>query len=235
MPRAATIVTALLLALPAAAPAQARPGIRPIDPSRNTFEINGAMLIPLGEFDTYIGNGYGLSAGYLRDLDRSGAVQLRVEGGFVRYGHEREQSCLINCRISVDITTSNDIAVFGVGPQFRVPRGPIRPYITGTAGLAYFFTHSSLEGTSDNDAFANTRNFDDLVFSWTAGGGFQIPVHQGPKPISIDLGVRYYGNGNASYLRKGSITDNPDGSITINPIESEANFLSVKLGVAVGF
>ncbi|HEY9478877.1 MAG TPA: hypothetical protein VIP79_02265, partial [Gemmatimonadaceae bacterium] len=165
----------------------------------------------------------------------SGAIQLRVEGGFVRYGHERERSCLINCRINVDITTSNDIGGFGIGPQLRLPRGPIRPYVTATAGLAYFFTHSALEGTNDDEDFADTKNFDDLVFSWTAGGGLQLPVRQGPRSISIDLGVRYHGNGNVSYLRKGSITDNPDGSITINPIRSEANFLSVRLGAAFGF
>ena len=96
MPRAATIVSALLLALPATAIAQQRPGIRPIEeqkPARNTFGIQGAMLIPLGEFDTYIGNGYGLTIDYLRDLDASGAVQLRFEGGFLRYGHERERAC----------------------------------------------------------------------------------------------------------------------------------------------
>ena len=185
MSRAATIVSAILLTLPTSAFAQERPGLRPIQqPSRNTFGIHGAMLIPLGEFDTYIGNGYGLDVGYLRDLDRSGAVQLRVEGGFVRYGHERERACLVNCRINVDITTSNDIGVFGVGPQFRVPRGPIRPYVTGTVGLAYFFTHSSLEGTFDNEDFADTKNFDDLVFSWTAGGGFQVPVPQGTDPVA---------------------------------------------------
>jgi opacity protein-like surface antigen len=238
MSRAATIISAIFLALPATALAQQRPGIRPIkeqQPARNTFGIQGAMLIPVGEFDSYIGNGYGLTLDYVRDLDPSGAVQLRFEGGFLRYGHERERACLVNCRINVDITTSNDIAVFGVGPQFRVPRGPIRPYVTGTVGLAYFFTHSSLEGTFDNEDFADTKNFDDKVFSWTAGGGIQVPVRQGPRPISIDVGVRYHGNGNTSYRRKGSITDNPDGSVTINPISSEANFLSARLGVAFSF
>lgn len=237
MPRAACIpLSAILFALPSALFAQERPGIRPVEPpSRNTIGIHGDMLIPVGEFDTYIGNGYGFDAYYLRDLDPSGAVQLRVQGGFMRYGHETERACLVNCRINVDINTSNDIVVFGIGPQFRIPRGPIRPYATATAGVAYFFTHSSLEGTNDNDDFADTRNFDDAVFSWTVGGGFQIPLRQGPKPISVDLGVHYHGNGDVSYLRKGSITDHPDGSITINPIRSEANFLSVKLGVAFGF
>lgn len=235
MSRTAILATALILALPTAALAQERPGIRPVETSRTAIGITGAMLVPLGEFDSYVGNGYGLGVSLLRKLDRSGAVQLRVEGGFVQYGHERESSCLVNCRISVDITTSNDIVVFGVGPQLMVPVGPVRPYITGTAGLAYFFTHSSLEGSNNDDSFADTKNFDDLVFAWTGGGGLQIPVRQGAKPISIDLGVRYHGNGKASYLREGSIENHDDGSITINPIRSKANFLSINLGVAFGF
>lgn len=235
MSRASTVAFALIFALPAAALAQERPGIRPVQTSRTSVGITGAMLVPLGEFDTYIGNGYGLGLNFLRNLDRSGAVQLRVEGGFLQYGHERNGACLVNCRINVDITTSNDIVVFGAGPQFIVPTGPIRPYVTGTAGLAYFFTHSALEGTNDNQSFADTKNFDDLVFAWTAGGGLQIPVRQGAKPISIDLGVRYHGNGRADYLRKGSIVDNPDGSITINPIRSETNFLAISLGATFGF
>ena len=236
MSRAATIAATLLLALPTATLAQARPGIRPVvQQSRTSLGITGALLVPLGEFDTYIGNGYGVGINLLRSLDRSGAIQLRFEGGFVQYGHEREGACLVNCRINVDITTSNDIAVFGLGPQLIIPMGPIRPYITGTAGLAYFFTHSSLEGTNDRDDFADTKNFDDLVFAWTGGGGLQIPLRQGARPIAIDLGVRYHGNGKADYLRKGSIVDHPDGSITINPIRSETNFLSINLGATFGF
>lgn len=234
MSRATAIAGALMIALPALATAQERPGIRPVEQSRTAIGITGAMLVPQGEFDVYVGNGYGLGVNVVTSVGGSDAFKLRFEGGFMRYGHEREGACLVNCRINVDINTSNDIVVFGVGPQLMVPSGPVRPYITGTAGLAYFFTHSSLEGTNDNDSFADTRNFDDLVFAWTGGGGVMIPVRQGAKPISIDLGVRYHGNGEVSYLRKGSIVDHSDGSITINPIRSEANFLSFHLGVAFG-
>lgn len=230
----ATIAAILLLAIPAAAYAQEQPGIRPMKVSRTSIGIVGSMLIPRGEFDTYIGNGYGLGANVVTNLGGSGALRLRLEGGYLQYGHERQEACLVGCRITVDINTSNDIAVFGVGPQLMVPSGPVRPYITGTAGLAYFFTHSSVKGTNNNEAFADTRNFDDLVFAWTGGGGILFPVRHGAKPISIDVGVRYHGNGLASYLREGSIVDHPDGSITINPIRSEANFLSINLGVAFG-
>ncbi len=170
----------------------------------------------------------------LTRLDRSGALLLRIEGGYLRYGHERKRACLISCRITVDVNTDNNIMVFGIGPQLMVPVGFLRPYVTGTAGLSYFFTQSSLEGSNDSSPFAETKNFDDVVFAWTGGGGLQIPVREGLKPILIDLGVRYHKNGEASYLREGSITDNPDGSTTITPIRSQTNFLSIHLGVMFG-
>jgi len=37
------------------------------------------------------------------------------------------------------------------------------------------------------------------------------------------------------YLRKGDIHDNPDGSISFAPRVSEADFVTVQLGVSVGF
>ena len=45
----------------------------------------------------------------------------------------------------------------------------------------------------------------------------------------------YHRNGQASYLREGSITDNGNGTITIRPIQSETNLLLVKLGVSASF
>jgi len=53
-------------------------------------------------------------------------------------------------------------------------------------------------------------------------------------PILLDLGATFHRNGEATYLRKGSIQDNPDGSISINPIRSEANFITYRIGVSIG-
>jgi hypothetical protein len=226
---------ALLLALPTLASAQVRPGIRPIQPSRSFIGIGGIMAVPQGEFSSYVGNGGGLGFDVLAGLDRAGALQLRIEGGFLRYGNEARTSCLGTCRITVRINTSNNIFVLGVGPQIMlVPPGPVRPYVTGTAGLAYFFTQSSMRGTSDATSFAETKNFEAVTFALTGGGGLQVRLRDGARPILLDIGARYHHNGETSYLRKGSIIDHPDGSITIQPIRSEANFLALQLGVRFG-
>jgi len=162
-------------------------------------------------------------------------VALRLDMGYVLYGSEKTRIRPFP-RLEGDITTNNSIVYAGIGPQFMVPDGMLRPYVGGSAGLSYFFTQSSLEGiTTGSDQILQTTNFDDVTFAFSGAGGIYIPLRRGLKPISLDIGARYHGNGRARYLREGSIQDNPDNSITVTPIESETNLLTWHLGIAVGF
>jgi hypothetical protein len=52
--------------------------------------------------------------------------------------------------------------------------------------------------------------------------------------VLLDLGVKYHGNGEVEYLKKGDIVDNPDGTITITPTRSQANLLTFQIGVQIG-
>jgi hypothetical protein len=152
------------------------------------------------------------------------------------YGHETERVPLSPTlpRITVDVSTSNNIAALGIGPQIMVPSGTFRPYLNGTIGFSYFFTESSVSGSDNSFEFASTKNFDDFTFAWTGGAGVYIPVHAGRTPVSIDLGARYHGNGRAHYLREGSIEDNGAGGVTITPIESNTNLITYQIGISVG-
>ncbi len=234
--RFSSIAFALTFAA-AAASAQNQPGIRVVPRNQTFIGIDGLLEIPQGQFKSYVGNGYGVGGHFVFGPASTPGFFIHADLGFVQYGSETKRACLgggIGCLISVDVNTSNNIVVGGIGPEFMVPSGWLRPYITGTVGFSYFFTKSSVEGTNDSSPFAETKHFDDLVFAWTGGGGFLIPVRQAPSVIAIDLGVRYHGNGKVSYLREGSITSQPDGSIIIHPIRSDANFLSIQLGVTFG-
>jgi hypothetical protein len=137
--------------------------------------------------------------------------------------------------VNVDVNTDHDILFAGVGPQISVPAGFFRPYINATAGVSYFFTHSSVSGDNSGENLFDTTNHDDAVFALTGGGGFLIPLSMRRTPVLLDVGATYHRNGEATYLRKGSIVDNPDGSITISPIRSEANFMTYRIGVSIGF
>jgi len=228
---------ATALALPQVAHAQLFEVQKPQQPSRAFLGIGLEISQPVGEFDRYVDAGFGVGGHFVWAVDRARVFGIRVGGGFVQYGHERKRvplSSTIGGRILVDVNTDNNIVTFGVGPQIMVPSGPVRPYVNGSAGLAYFATQSSVEGSANSEPFASTTNFDDATFAWSGGGGLYIPVRHGNRPISIDLGVQYHANGEARYLREGSIEDNPDGSISFSPIRSETNFLIYHIGVSFG-
>jgi hypothetical protein len=46
--------------------------------------------------------------------------------------------------------------------------------------------------------------------TWIFGGGLYIPLSGRLSLMSIDIGGRYFTGGEATYLRKGAIRDNPD-------------------------
>jgi hypothetical protein len=202
---------------------------------RGYGDLNFAVSQPIGAFGDFIGTGYGLTGGFVWNFDRDRVFGIRAEGGFVQYGSETIGGCLVSCRVPVDVTTSNDIAFAGIGPQISVPAGLFRPYINATAGVSYFFTHSSV---NDDDGYYNgafdATNHDDAVFALTGGGGVLIPLSMRRTPVLLDLGATFHRNGQATYLRKGSIRDLPDGSIVISPIRSEANFVTYRIGISIG-
>jgi hypothetical protein len=208
----------------------------PRRPSRAFVGIHLMATQPLGEFDDYIDWGGGIGGEFLYALDRHGALGLRVNMGLMIYGHETKRVPLSPSlgRISVDVSTSNNIFVFGVGPQVMLPSGMVRPYLNGTAGLSYFFTRSSVEGSADFEPFASSTNFDDATFAWSAGGGLYIPLRRRKNPVSLDIGAHYHANGEARYLREGSIREDGTGEIFFDPIRSQTNLVTYRLGITVG-
>jgi hypothetical protein len=208
-------------------------------PTGGFFGGSFTVAQPQGEFHDYVDSGLGGNLHYMHALDRDGWLAIRVDGGFAIYGYERQRLPLsetLGGRIVVDLTTSNNIAWIGVGPQIGVPDGTLRPYVNGYAGYTYLATTSSVESSRyyDDEDYFSTTNFDDWSVSYGGGAGVYIPVRHGPSPVSIDLGVRYHNNGVAEYLREGDIQDNEDGSITLFPVRSDTDLLTFHIGFSVG-
>ena len=137
--------------------------------------------------------------------------------------------------MTVDVTTRNNIYTMGAGPLITFSDGPIKPYITGTIGFSYFATESGVSGTNNGDDFAESTNFDDFTFAMVAGGGIRVRLKDGNTPLFIDFSSEYHRNGQASYLREGSIVDNGNGTLSYTPIQSETNLMLIKLGVSGSF
>jgi hypothetical protein len=164
-------------------------------------------------------------------------LSVRGSLGFINYGSETLRFCSVySCRVGMDLDTRNDILFLGVGPELGVQLGPIRPYARGSLGIGYFLTTSGLSGSDDwtGHSYANTNNFDDLVFQKRLGAGLGLRLSNGRRPVWLDIGADYHHNGTATYLREGDIVDQPDGSIVIYPRRTEANLWSFRVGVSVG-
>lgn len=206
-------------------------------PTGGFFGATFTVAQPRGEFSDFVDGGFGGQVNYVHQLDRDGWLGIRADAGLIVYGYETQRvplSPTIGGRILVDLTTSNNLAYVGVGPQIGVPNGTLRPYVNGYAGYSFIWTQSSVSGTYDDEDFASTTNFDDGGFSYGGGAGLYIPVKRGPSPASIDIGVRYHNNGIAEYLREGDIEDNPDGSVTLYPVRSDTDLLTFHIGFSIG-
>ena len=164
-------------------------------------------------------------------------MSLRAEIGYMVYGHERYRTSLGGGPlglIDVDVVTTNNIALGGLGLQIGSPGHSIRPYGLATGGFSYFFTESSVEGTNNSEAFASSTNYDDGGFAWSAGGGLFIPVSKRRTVVNIDLGVRWLDNGKRNYLRDDGITFEDD-EVQLHPVRTEAKGIMFNLGVAISF
>lgn len=230
--RLLTIVVFLAGLGPASARAQ--------DTATGPFSAGGHLLLanPVGQFAENVDFGFGLGGHGRIAADDSGILSLRLDLGFINYGSETIRICVtLPCRVTGDITTSNDILLLGIGPEIGAGSGRIRLYSGASIGLAYFSTTSSVEGASDvGDPFASSTNFDDVTFAWTVGPGMQFRIWTGEQAsASLDVFARYHGNGEARYLRKGDIHDQPDGSVVLNPRQSDTNFWTIALGVSASW
>jgi hypothetical protein len=234
--RIAALTLGVLALVASPVRAQDAPDQRPV---RARAGAAFTIAVPAGEFSDYVGTGWGVNGHFTIGLAGEGALGLRLGAGYINYGRETRTVCLsqtVGCRITVDLTTSNDIAYANLGPELALPVGPLRPYANISAGFSYFATVSSVKGTGNTSGedFARTTNFGDFTFAWQAGTGLRIALPWGRTPISLDFGLRYHANGEAEYLREGGIIDNPDGTITLNPIRSEANLVAINIGVTAG-
>ncbi len=203
---------------------------------RSSGSISFIQTRPLGGLARNIDFGYGGSANYIYRIDEPGILGLRVAGSLSGYGIEHMRvplSYSIGGRVQADVTTTNTIGTFVIGPQLMAPDGFIQPYVNAGAGVVWFGTTSSVSGPDDWDNEFATRNYSDGTFTWSLGGGLHIPLVKRSAQVLLDVGAEYFFGGESSYLRRGSIVDLPDGQIQINSYRSETRFLNVNIGARI--
>jgi opacity protein-like surface antigen len=237
------IVTSLAPAAAAVAQDTASCHCAVIQHSPNAFERRSSGTLafiqsrPQDALSSNIGLGYGANGTYVFRLDHAGIFGLRADGSFLQYGNESKRvplSSTIGGRIQVDVSTTNYIVPFSIGPQIMWPKGSVRPYANAGIGGQFFFTQSKVEGTDNSSSFANTTNQWDKTLTWVAGGGVYVPVYQRRFNVALDLGAQYINGGRARYLKPGSIQDLPDSQIQITSMQSNTHLVLVRFGLRLG-
>jgi opacity protein-like surface antigen len=195
------------------------------------FEIGGEFIRaePKEGFRQNVGHGWGGGGTVKYNVLDSGLLGLRFDVSGLAYG--REETSLHLSRLLLSMVTTNSIATFTWGPELAKPTGRIRPYVNAGYSRLLFRTTSSIENFDSEDGGASTTNYKDSTGAWAYGGGLRFALGPRASPLNLDLGLRYHRGGSASYLREGSIQDNPDGSLTITPLSSKTPFLVYSVGV----
>lgn len=244
--RLACLAAALLLAVPAAARAQDCDydyddceRWYDYDYANRNF-VGGSFIVarPQGDFADYVDGGLGGDLQFIHRVGHSN-VGMRLDAGILNYGYESYY--VPDGYYGSDVTTTNNIAFIGVGPQIGLPDGRLRPYVNAHVGYSFVWTSTSVDYGDDyyddyyyDDYSSSVTHLDDWSFSYGAGAGLYVPVRGGDAPVSLDLGVRYHNNGEADYLREGDIVDNEDGSISLYPVRSDTDLLTFHIGFTVG-
>lgn len=234
--RPSQVVLALsLLSSPLAAQGLREVGSAPAP--KGLGAINLQIGVPQGEFKNFVGTGYGLSGNVTLFVDRGRRAGFRFWGSWIEYGRTTERVPLSPTLpgLDVDLTTSNDIISFGVGPELHLAVGKFRPYLTGGIGVSDFATTTSVEGSNNSNPFASSTNFNDWTFAWYGGGGMMYLISNGNTPVYLDGGVRFEGHGETRYLQEGSIKSDGSGGVIISPVQSQTDLLLIHLGVQLGF
>ena len=196
------------------------------------------LAVPVGDFGQHVELGGGAGFGGVLFLGESRLAGLRAEGGFVIYGTATDTRRFSKTvpEVKVEVQTNNSIFTGGLGPQVYMGTGPIRPYIYGTVGFAYFATSTSVRGEHDDEEIASSTNFDDFQLSLTGGGGISVEVSGGQNPISLDLSASYQHNGLTKYGIGGdeNIIRTWTDDVLYDPILSDANLMTYRVGMSVG-
>jgi len=201
-----------------------------------------AMTVPRGEFGAVVDEGYGVGLQSVFRPEPWGVFGIRLDASFVTYGSESFWVPLSPTipRITSQLRTTNNIGMFGLGPQLGVPTGPIQPYINGFVGFGYFYTQSSLREPGGpccydyGPSFFSSTNFDDMSFAYGGGGGLGIALSSNERFL-LTLDAQYRHHQTTRYLREGSIEEDRYGNVYITAFESAVDLVLLRFGVSYAF
>lgn len=208
--------------------------------------INFTLGFPRGEFQQKLDRtGFGGTLHfYLWEPTYNRPFSIGADIGYINYGSEsrREPFSTTIPDVTVDVDRTNNIVNYHLLFMISPIQGPVRPYLEGVFGGAYFFTETKIKSTGGNlQEVASSTNFSDNTWSYGGGGGLMMRVYKpqildktGLSEVMIDLKVRYLVGGEAEYLKEGSVIIR-GGRAYYDVVKSKTDLLTVHFGVVALF
>lgn len=181
---------------------------------------------PLDDFAQTGSYAAGLTGFVVAPLDRTGMVGLRIDGNYLVYDSDYR---------GYGVSTTSSIGTLAIGPQITLGTGPIRPYGFATAGGSMFWTSVSDDGYCgcyDSDVFLLNGRFTTVT---QLGTGVLINLsRRGSGGVALDLGVRDVRHDRVRYVPAGGITENSDGSFSVQRVETPVRMRVFQIGLSFG-
>ncbi len=186
----------------------------------------GLTLVVAQPLDEFRRNGdvaAGLTGFVVVGVDRMASLGLRIDGQYLVYDSDYR---------GYGISTTSSIGSLALGPQVTLGQGPIRPYGFATVGGSMFWSSVSDAnscGCYDSNVFVLNGRFTTVT---QLGTGLLINVSRRRTAVALDLGVRDVRHDRVRYVPAGGITENSDGSFTVQRVETPVRMLVYQVGVS---
>jgi opacity protein-like surface antigen len=185
--------------------------------------IDVLTVLPRGQLDENLGSGYGVGLQFLVPIGK-GPFVVGAEASVATYADQRRPFFG-----DLDVETSNNIGALSAVLRAQATSGRVRPYFDAVLGVKVFQTRSALVNNcsicEDEELDAETE-LDDSAFAYGCGAGLQIELKE--SRVFLDTGVRYTRGRDATYLTRGSITDE---NLEDRLRESRTDTVSFHIGV----
>lgn len=135
------------------------------------------------------------------------SLGVRIEGAYLGYGRDYR---------SYGLHTTSSIGSLAVGPQLTIGSGALRAYGFATLGGSLFWTSVSDDGCGCyDDEVVFLRG--DFTTNRSTGVGVLLNVS---SRMALDVGVRETLHEEVRYVPAGGISENSDGSFTVDRVQT---------------
>jgi hypothetical protein len=188
----------------------------------------------IGPFSEAVGTGFGAQGFIVLPAPSKKSLGIRIAAGLITYGSTTGSYLDPSSSYAYSFRVTNNLAMLGLGPQFSVASGGVRPYFYGMLGLGYFYTSTSATDIYGDTGTLNTgQNTSHFALGEGLGAGVRIPVSRANRTWSVDLGVEWRGHNKAQYLTSHDLQADSTRGLYFTPRESRADLVVFRAGVTL--